>query len=551
MRKIFALLFGCLLLWGVTDAELAVDINLAGKQRMLTQRMTKDVLMIVAGVETQKAKEDLQKSMELFDRTLKGLMHGDKDLSLVPVDDPKVQAQLQKVQELWNPFKQKIAKVLEGKASSEDIAYIKDRNVELLKEMNKAVQLLVAYSKQGKKEKAQAINLSGKERMLSQRIAKDALLLYLYPKDKVAKKELQASMEEFEKILRGLKEGDSSLGLQKTQAPWIVTELDEAQKRWERLKGALKSFDKKHLPLIVQTSDELLVQMDKITKMYEALLNKRKKISKINSIVDAFVQQKENEKHIINLAGKQRMLTQKMTKEALLSALGIDKQKNLEYLKKDMQLYDKTLRGFLYGDEELALPAAKSKDVKKQIEAVMAVWKPFKERVEHFLKSQDVNDLSYLVANNEKLLKESHQLVQVFKKAYPTNNFLAEARKEIVDIAGRQRMLTQKMTKEKLLMMLGVDKEQNAKKLQQTVALFDNSLKDLINGNKAKKIVRPSNKELLAQLHKVKKLWQNLKPLYEKEKLSAQELTLMVKGNLILLKEMDKAVYLSETVTEY
>ncbi|MRJ01912.1 MAG: hypothetical protein GXO19_00380 [Epsilonproteobacteria bacterium] len=551
-RIVLTLLLGVVLGWGVTDAELAVDINLAGKQRMLTQRMTKDVLMVVAGIEPQKAKEDLKRSMELFDRTIKGLMEGDSGLGLVPVQDGKVQEQFKKVYNLWKPFKERIEKVLSGKYSKEDLQYIRDHNMELLKEMNKGVQLLVGVSKKSKSHKAQAINLAGKERMLSQRIAKDILLLHLDPSSKEAKEDLQKSVALFEKILNGLRNGDKELGLAKTEAPWIVEELEKAQKMWEEFKRDMeKAKSKEELAKLMETSDKLLAQMNKITKMYEAIYNRRKKISSINSIVNSFVQEKENQKHIINLAGKQRMLTQKMTKEALLAALGQDRKGNMEALKRDMELYDKTLRGFEKGDRELDLPGTENPAVLKKIGEVQEVWKPFKGHVKQFLEKGDIKDLSYMVANNEELLKRSNDLVQTFKKVYPTNNYLEEARKEIVDIAGRQRMLTQKMTKEKLLILLGVKPEEHKKKLQQTVSLFDQSLHDLIHGNKERLIVKPTNKELIEQFKKVEALWKRLKPLYEKDSLSDVEKALIMKGNLVLLKEMDKAVSLCETVMEY
>jgi hypothetical protein len=58
----------------------------------------------------------------------------------------------------------------------------------------------------------------------------------------------------------------------------------------------------------------------------------------------------------INLAGKQRMLTQKMTKELLLVANGIDADANKANLGKTVALFQSTLTGLLDGDEGLGLP---------------------------------------------------------------------------------------------------------------------------------------------------------------------------------------------------
>ncbi len=54
-------------------------INLAGKQRMLTQKMSKEVFLLSAGSNTRGA---LLKTMALFEKTLTGLVHGDKKMGL-------------------------------------------------------------------------------------------------------------------------------------------------------------------------------------------------------------------------------------------------------------------------------------------------------------------------------------------------------------------------------------------------------------------------------------------------------------------------------------
>ncbi len=546
MKKIILSLLFAVLGFALTPQELAVDVNYAGKERMLTQKITKDVFLIALGEE--KAKEDLQKSRNEFERILYGLIEGDSELGLTKITaNKKALQQAEAIKKKWLEFRKHIDRVLDGDYTQEDLNYIKNHNLELLQEANKLVELLVALNPTDKTENAQAINLAGKCRMLSQRIAKDVLILKKYPQESLT--DLKRTIEELDLILDALENGNRKLGVKKTSAPWIQQELKKAREIWAELKKEIQN--PQDVKKIVQLSDQLLAQMDKITKMYEAIVNKGRKIRAIKSIVEMFEKEKELQKHIINLAGKQRMLTQKMTKEALLTAIGYDPTSNIKLLKEDMELFDRTLHGFLYGDKGLNLPAVEDKKVKEEIVKVVEVWKPFKKEVENFIKTQDKNSLNYLVANNMKLLERSNNLVQAFKKAFPSYDFLEEARKEIVDIAGRQRMLTQKMTKEKLLVMLDIEKEKNRQNLKETIELFETSLNDLLNGNKKRKIVRPTNKKVIAQLKKVNSLWKDLKPIYLKEKLSQKEMDKLVEGNVKLLKEMDKAVLLTERVVDY
>ncbi len=133
----------------------AVIINLAGRQRMLTQKMTKEMLNLIRGEASTVDVEDLKKTVKVFDVTLKALHDGGSaplDLKMtrfraVPPSKGKVRKQLDKVRNLWEKFKGHMEKILEyvqgGNAvSHENVLYIMEHNVELLSEMNKAVGLM-------------------------------------------------------------------------------------------------------------------------------------------------------------------------------------------------------------------------------------------------------------------------------------------------------------------------------------------------------------------------------------------------------------------------
>jgi methyl-accepting chemotaxis protein len=145
----------------------------------------------------------------------------------------------------------------------------------------------------------------------------------------------------------------------------------------------------------------------------------------------------------------------------------------------------------------------------------------------------------------------SDKLVQLFKDANKTRTFMDKVRANIVDVAGRQRMLTQKMTKEKLLIISKIDEKENKKKLKNTISVFDSSLNMLIKGNPQKKIATPTDKNIKEQLKKVSSIWSKLKPIYSSDKVGKKELSTIISQNPILLKEMDKVVKMSEIVADY
>ncbi len=270
-----------------------------------------------------------------------------------------------------------------------------------------------------------------------------------------------------------------------------------------------------------------------------------------SSLVNDFMQEGNVLKKTINLSGKERMLTQNMTKLALQSSLNIQRDKSRKSLKKVADLYGKTLNGFKNGDSDLGLKATTNKKVKERIDIVEKAWKPFYGAVNKIVdgKDKDGKAVDYLIANNEKLLKLSNDLVEAYESSNTSVNYLEKARLHTVNIAGRQRMLTQKMTKEKLLILKG--QKEYESKLAETVKLFDTSLTALIKGDKSQHITKPSNEKIVKQLKVVSKLWAELKPLYEKKKNSAKELATIITKNETLLKEMNKMVKMAEVEVEY
>ena len=270
-----------------------------------------------------------------------------------------------------------------------------------------------------------------------------------------------------------------------------------------------------------------------------------------SSLVNDFMKKDNILKKTINLSGKERMLTQNMAKLALQSSLNIQGDRSRKELKKVADLYDKTLNGFKNGDKDLGLEPATDKKVKEQITIVEKAWKPFYKAVNKIVegKDKDGKALKYIVENNEKLLKLSNDLVEAYEASNTSVNYLEKARLHTVNVAGRQRMLTQKMTKEKLLILKG--QNEYLPKLAKTVELFDTSLTALIKGDKSQKITKPTNKKIVNQLKVVSKLWEELKPLYKKEKNSPKELATIITKNEVLLKEMNAMVKMAEKEAEY
>ncbi len=244
---------------------------------------------------------------------------------------------------------------------------------------------------------------------------------------------------------------------------------------------------------------------------------------------------------VINLAGKQRMLTQKMSKEALLVAKGIDADANKANLKGTVALFDKTLKGLKDGDADLGLPRTEDPAIRAQLDKVQKLWDGLKPAMESVLAGDtSASVLNTIAAKNLPLLKEMNQAVKMYEKA--AGSTLAPEVARTINLAGKQRMLTQKMTKELLLIANGIDVAANKAHLKGTVALFDKTLKGLVNGDADLGLPKTEDPAILAQLGKVQELWDAYKPIVASADTSEAALRKAAKLNLPLLKEMNKAV---------
>lgn len=261
---------------------------------------------------------------------------------------------------------------------------------------------------------------------------------------------------------------------------------------------------------------------------------------------------------VLNLSGKQRMLTQKMSKEVMLIALDVDKDKNIQNLTATAALFDKTLKGLRDGDASLNLPPTTSKRIIRQLNKINTKhWQAFHQTIQEILTSKNVTkaQVELIATANIPLLKQMNKCVKLYEKdavlilssAIDSDPTLAVS----INLAGKQRMLTQKMSKEFLLVAYGYNTEDNKLNLFETSTLFERTLKGLQDGDATLDLPGTKNEAIRNQLQVVTELWVGFKPIIEKAATSsatpsAAEIKILADQNLPLLKEMNKGVKMFE-----
>jgi len=269
--------------------------------------------------------------------------------------------------------------------------------------------------------------------------------------------------------------------------------------------------------------------------------------------VEAYGESKVAEKEwaaAINLAGRQRMLSQKMAKEFLLVALKVDDAENRKSCRATATMFSESLERLLRGDSELGIPAPPSKEIEQQLQKIKGLWDTFGAQLSAGLGETAISPeaLSAVATLNAPLLLEMNKAVSMYDSE--SQKAGVKGLGTVVNIAGRQRMLTQKLSKQILLVKLGIDVDANRKAIVEGKTLFQTSHLGLVGGNAELGLPGTSTPLTVAQMKKVQGLWSEFLPLVDQaisnSDLSQEAIQKVAQLNVKILAEMNRAVSMFE-----
>jgi hypothetical protein len=189
------------------------------------------------------------------------------------------------------------------------------------------------------------------------------------------------------------------------------------------------------------------------------------------------------------------------------------------------------------------------------LDKVSKIWSEFYPVIRSIIESKQVSDdqLAAVASQNLPLLKQMNKAVGLYEKDAQKNGLKADpGLASTLNLSGKQRMLTQKMSKESFLIALGYQVDDNKLNLLETYSLFDRTLKGLKDGDDMLGLPGTKPEHIRQQLDVVKGLWADFQPLvasgadHGSSGVSAEQVAQIAKSNLPLLKEMNAAVMLYE-----
>jgi len=237
----------------LTNSLFAVDIkniydavDIAGKQRMFTQRMLKDYAMIGMKNSFGNPDKDLKTIMSEFEDHLHSLHDYTKN------DEIKKSAK--KVEKLWIPIK----KVLEDTPNKDEVSKLQESLELLLSAANDTTGL---FAKETGKESGKVVDMSGRQRMLSQRMASLYMLKVWGIDDDKFKDKMKSSMELFKSSLEELQKSEFN----NDEINGLLTDVEKSFMFFEVMNKSSSVF----IPsLIYKKSNDILKNMNKATQCY-------------------------------------------------------------------------------------------------------------------------------------------------------------------------------------------------------------------------------------------------------------------------------------------
>jgi hypothetical protein len=207
----------------------------------------------------------------------------------------------------------------------------------------------------------------------------------------------------------------------------------------------------------------------------------------------------------VKLADRQRLLTEQMGRSVCLVMGGIDPGSESDKARGSADLFHATMMALRTGDENMAILPEEDPDVLAALDTVAAVFATYRAATLQ-VGAGDLHavPVGQILALSDPLLDLSNTTMRAVEQAHgPKGNRMLS---QTIELARRQIMLSQKLTKEICFVALNINRAEMLSRLKGTLAAFSEAQDALERGNPAAGIMPPAP-GLAKKLAGVRQLW--------------------------------------------
>ncbi|MEM9145715.1 MAG: type IV pili methyl-accepting chemotaxis transducer N-terminal domain-containing protein [Pseudomonadota bacterium] len=254
-----------------------------------------------------------------------------------------------------------------------------------------------------------------------------------------------------------------------------------------------------------------------------------------------------------NLVSRQKTLVEHMAANACLIVRGIDVEADRARLQGAHDLFLETHTALIEGDETHGLVKETNERVLTQLTAVGRAFAPF-DMAALDISEGDATEaaLSVMMMQTSALFRALDRLAGLVERVHIQSKVPADILK-VLDFAGKQRWLSQKMVREACLTGGGMAWAHIRYDLDTTMTEFEARMVALRDGDRLHGVPMAQDKALIGALDQAQIYWDEMRPVLEAAALGKAPddpgLTLLAKDMTPLLATLNQAVTIMESAS--
>jgi hypothetical protein len=520
---------------------------MAGRQRMLSQKMSKEFLMVANPYGMFDATAEMTRldaTMTEFDAALGYLMVGNAAKNIAAAPNDEITTQLGVVKGLWTTFYKLLldnkdtitAAYARNDASATTVLEaVADQSVPLLKNMNKGVGMIAKAA--GLAAPGAVVNVAGRQRMLSQKMAKEALLVGLGIKTDAMIISLAGSKNLFEKSHLALLNGNVDDALAFSSPPQLQPVADPCIKRqleidvyanvatvmFEPIASIIETgiANEARLRIIADQNVPLLVNSNKAVKMYVSLGNigvachapKDGGDPKDGGVPGSGCTSPEDPLCVLTglqVAEEQVEYMQKMTRAYVEVAKGVHAYENRKEVMNNIEKFDNNLHDLLNGNKGrnvLVTPPQFAVD----LASMQAHWDQYSallRATKDTVGSESTDVLGEVERQQNMMVVDTTHFLEKWKGYATFSTVTLPPAKQMY--AKVQRVYIQKLVTEVMFESLDIKKSDYAIAQAATATLFEKTMTALTEGSIVSGLPKMKKVCPLFKLYEAKAFWATL-----------------------------------------